>query len=327
MQEPDSNEPQELTNQPTEQPVPVDPHADLRKELTRLREKRLKATDKSIISVLDMRINQIETEVPELANAGYAEDQEKLAREAKAAAKKLEEEEIQRILSLPKPSKAEMDEAEKFIRQARLEKQRGNKQAVTEALTKATKIAPGSPLVMEAMADDLLERKQFKQAKLLLKQATTLDPKNVGLERKYAELVLRGSGNYSIENQLRYGDDLLLSGEDQVAGVWAARLLSAFVPGVGQMVLGRTVKGICLFLGYVVCFAVIVVWQDSFKEFLTGLYKPHAHSGNIMMVVPLLISIAIWIYAMVDLGGQKAKTVARQHKVDRPAPPVDLPFE
>ena len=180
---------------------------------------------------------------------------------------------------------------------------------------------------MEAMADDLLERKQFKQAKLLLKQAHTLDPKNVGLDRKYAELVLRGSGNYSIENQLRYGDDLLMSSEDQVAGVWAARLLSSFVPGVGQMVVGRTVKGICIFLGYVISFAIIAIWQDAFKEFLTGLYKPHAHSGNFFMVVPLLGVIGTWIYAMVDLGGQKAKAVTRQHKVDRPAPPVDLPFE
>ena len=315
MQEPDSIE---LT--PEEQKA-ADEQAALRAELSRLQAKRAQTKDRDIIAVLDMRINQIEPLLPRLPDA----DREALD----AATKKEEEEEALELANLPIPTPAEVEQAERLIRQSRLEAQRGNKNGATDLLKQAIEVAPGSPVVIETMADDLLARKKYKEARAMLKRAHMLDPKNVALERKWAESVFFGGPQMSIEAQLRMGmnDSLFLTGNDNVAGIVAARLLSAFVPGVGQMVIGRTTKGLILFATYILCFGLIVIWQNDFKSLLLMFSKNHTSSTNPLIFIPIAGSIIVWIIAMADLSGGQSKVSARHSKVDRPKPPVDLPFD
>jgi hypothetical protein len=182
---------------------------------------------------------------------------------------------------------------------------------------------------MEAMADDLLERKQTKQARAMLKHAHMLDPKNVGLERKYALVVLKGTATMSIEDQLRYGmnDSLFLTDNDNVAGIVAARFLSALVPGVGQMVIGRTTKGIVLFIGWAICFGLIILWQKDFKALMLMFSKSQTGAIHPNIFIPIAGVVVIWLIAMADLSGGNKSGGARHSKVDRPKPPVDLPFE
>ncbi len=308
----------------SQEPIPDDVQksehiAKLRAELQRLKAKRAETQDRDIIAVLDMRINQIEPALPPLTE------------EEKAGASQLpvDDEPETDYSQIPAPTLAEMDQAEKLIRQARLEKQRGNNIGSTDLLKKAIEVAPGSSVVMEAMADDLIAHKQIKQARAILKQAHALDPKNVGLERKYAEVVLMGSTNMSIEDQLRYGmnDSLFLTGNDNVAGIVAARFLSAIVPGVGQLVLGRTTKGFVLFVGYVICFGLLVLWQQDFKALMFMFSKTHPGTIHPVVFIPIIGSAAFWFAAMADLSGSQTKTRARNVKVERPKPPVDLPFD
>jgi hypothetical protein len=48
---------------------------------------------------------------------------------------------------------------------------------------------------------------------------------------------------------------------------------------------------------------------------------------QLKIIFPLIGMLAVWITAMVDLSGSNSKISARNKKIDRPKPPVDLPFE
>ena len=290
----------------------------LRLELSKLEEKRAKTKDKNIIAVLDMRIMQIQPNLPAPRKP-----------KATAKAKVVKEEEAEESsVPIPLPTAAESEKAEQFVRQSMLEKRRGNVVAATDLLKKAAEAAPGSSVVLEALGDDLVGRKLMKQARETYKRALKIDPKNVGLERKYAETVLQSTTTMTVEQQLLYGmsDSLLLTGSDNVAGIWAARLLSAILPGLGQLVVGRTTKGIVLVAIYVICFGLIAIWHKDFEllmRFIRGANTP----PNWRVLIPLIGMAADWFTALGDLASGQNREVARHSKGDRPKPPVDLPFE
>jgi len=290
----------------------------LRAELAKLKEKRAQTKDRNIISVLDMRINQIEPFLP-------PPPRPKAAPKAEAAAA---EEEIA-FAKIPLPSAAESEKAEKLIKQSMLEKRRGNAIGATDLLKKAAEAAPGSPVVLEALADDLLERKLTKQARETYKRALQLDPKNVGLERKYAQTVLQTTMTMSVEDQLRYGmsDSLFITGEDNVAGLKAATFLSALLPGLGQMVVGRTTKGILLMTGWILCIGLFALWNKDF-EILAKFVRGAGPSPNWRVLIPIIGMASIWITAIADLmSGSKPPGRGPKSKIERPKPPVDLPFD
>ncbi len=287
----------------------------LRAELQRLEDKRASTKDKNIHSVLDMRIMQIRPLLPAPPKP-----------KPKKKAAEIEEEEMGPPPEPPTDEEAK--QAENLIRQSMLEKRRNNVNGATDLLKKAAAIAPGSPVVLEALGDDLVARNLSKQARKAYATALKLDPKNVGLERKYAETVLKTTTTMSVEDQLRYGmsDSLFITGEDAVAGLTAARLLSAIIPGVGQMVIGRNVKGGILIGLWALLIAIVCLWNKDFKSLMIYI-EGKGGAPNIKILFPLIGMLAVWITSMVDLGGSNSKTVVRNKMVDRPKPPVDLPFE
>jgi hypothetical protein len=292
----------------------------LRTQVAKLQEKLAKTKDKNIISVLQLSIAQIETTLPPPPKPKAVPKIDK---------KKLEEEEEAAFASIPLPTREQTEQAEKLIRQARLEKQRGNAIGATDLLKKAVEAAPGSAVVLEALGDDLVERKLTKQARDIYKRASKLDPKNVGLERKYAEIVLKGAPAMSVEDMIRYGDSIFLTGSDNVAGLLAAKCLSALIPGCGQLVIGRTTKGAILLGAWIVCVGLFALWNKDFlvlSKYLRGV----GPSPNIRVVIPIIAGASVWITAMADLFSGQTKEVARHTKVERPLPPTeggDLPFE
>ena len=222
----------------------------------------------------------------------------------------------------PEPPTPEQSErAERLVRQAMLEKQRGNQPRVTALLQEAVSVAPGAPTTLEALGDDFAERKRPKEAMDCYKRAMALDPKNVGLEKKHAMLVFSVGSMGSLEDQMRanLGDSIFLSGSDQVASYGSAKMLTYFVPGLGHLVLGRTAAG----------FGFLAVWLAC--VFWGGLELLHGGGGGRLrvgtgLIAPAAIALVVMLVAVASLGGDRAAARAKG-KPARPKPPVDLPFD
>ncbi|CAN5661808.1 hypothetical protein BH11ARM2_BH11ARM2_16850 [soil metagenome] len=275
-----------------------------RAELTRLKVKRREIQDADIRAALDVRIKALEEQVATIPTAPVA----------------------QPVAPVREPTPKEKEEADRLIALARLERNRGNKPKATDLMKQAADLAPGSAAVLEALGDDLAERKQWKEAKEAYAKAHAVEPKNVGIERKLAQAALRGVGMGSIEDQLRAGlsDSTFLNESDAVAGRTAAIAMSAFLPGLGHIILGKTATG----AGILTTWAILGIWLTLERKDLAGLIEMATgggqHTPNLLVLVPLFAMAILWIGTLNSLKGRN--TVARS-KVDRPVPPVDMPFE
>lgn len=219
----------------------------------------------------------------------------------------------------PTPEQAE--QAERLVRQAMLEKQRGNKAAVTKLLEEAVAVAPGAPATLEALGDDFAARSRAKEALACYKRAMALDPKNVGLEKKHAMLVFNAGMAGSIEDQLRanLSDSIFLSGGDQVASFGTAKILTYLFPGLGHLVLGRTAAGFGFLAAWVGC----LVWGGIV---LVGENRNGRLHITMALAPPVFIGLVVMMVAVVSLGGDRAS--ARTKATPKhPRPPVDLPFD
>lgn len=219
----------------------------------------------------------------------------------------------------PPPTPVQAEQAERLVRQAMLEKQRGNKAAVTKLLQEAVEIAPGAPTTLEALGDDLAARSRAKEALDCYKRAIALDPKNVGLERKHAMLVFNVGSVGTIEDQLRanLSDSVFITRGDAVASYGVAKLLSYPFPGLGHVLLGRPVFGFSLLAAWVGCF----VWMGLAH----AAQGPNSRVGS-EVYVPAFLAVVVLIVGVATLGSDRA---AARSKVapKRPKPPVDLPFD
>jgi hypothetical protein len=284
--------------------------ADPKVELMRLKSKLSTVQDRDIKAALQARVDELTAQVEAQIEAVL-----------KTAPKELE---VPTELP-PPPTPEQSEQAEKLLRQAMLEKRRGNQEAVTKLLEEAVAAAPGAPATLEALGDEFAERKRTKQALEYYKRAIELDPKNVGLERKHAELALRTAMMGSFESQLRAGDSFFIGMGDNTASMGTARILSFFAPGLGHLVLGRTFAGFAMLGTWIAC----LVWLFIQKDDIAGLMRTvmgHStpYSGGVFP--PLIIAAITLVIAVGSLGGAKA-SVHRAQKKPHPKPPVDLPFD
>ena len=235
------------------------------------------------------------------------------------------------VEDLTPPTPAEMEKADGFVRQARVEKMRGNAAKATELLKEAAKAAPNSPALHEALGDDLMERRQIKAAKDAYARAIKLDPKNVGLERKYAEIVLRTATLGSLEDQMRanLSDSPFLTSEDTLANAGWATFLSLFVPGSGHLVLGRTVAGIVIMVSWIAMIFWIFLLQKDVLGLLAmvGVRASNASSkpGSLSVLFPIFVAAALHLTAIFQCASLAKGTNRRS--VSRPLPPVDMKFD
>lgn len=218
----------------------------------------------------------------------------------------------------PPPSPEELEKAERLIRESRLQKMRGNKTVAGKLLEEAHDVAPGSVVVIEAIADDLVERRQTKAATELYKKALRIDPKNVSVERKYAECIL---------GTMRYDDMMIRSDLDAATGK-SAVLLSVLVPGLGQIVSGNTRLGLGLMAGWLGGWGIAWLIPDGLKGVL-GLFGVKSGGAavefNGVVMIPLLLAAVCHLWAIFEAA---SKSEGRKRKpIDRPRPPVDKDFE
>lgn len=223
---------------------------------------------------------------------------------------------------LPPPATPEeVEKAERLIRESRLQKMRNNKSVAGKLLEEALEVAPGSVAVLEAVADDLLERRQTKAAMEIYKRALRIDPKNASVERKYAECVL---------GTAVYADPFAMAGAQQVdaASGKVALMLSIFIPGLGQIVIGSVGLGAGLLAGWLLGWAIAWLIPGGMAGImgLFGVKSSGSVAGfNGAVLLPLMLAAICHIWAIFD-AAQRAQTHTRK-KLDRPVPPVDKDFE
>ena len=278
---------------------------DPKAEIVRLKAKMAAIPDRDIRAAIQERIDVLQSQVVEAEAVPEIQEPE--------------------VPPAP-PTPAQAEQAERLVRQAMLEKQRGNKAAVTKLLEEAVAVAPGAPATLEALGDDFAERKRTQDALDCYKRAMALDPKNVGLEKKHANLVFRVGSAGSLDQQMRanLGDPLLLTGGDHVANLGVARILSFFVPGAGHLLLGRNAAGFTMLAVYILCW----IWLFVQKEDVAGLVRMILGGrGNFGVGIfpPLFIAIITMFVAVGSLGSERKS--ARAVKPTRPTPPVNLPFD
>lgn len=222
----------------------------------------------------------------------------------------------------PEPAKLDpqaIERAEALLRQARVLRMRGDREGAGKLLEQAVAEAPGSIPVLEAQGDDLLARRQLSKARDVFAAALKLDPKNAEVERKYAEIVL----------QIAEADlpmELRSSTLEEVAASKTGAVLSVFVPGLGQVVMGQRNLGIGLMAGW----ALGWLWAVMVPNGLLGLsgivgLSRTAPPPNPMVFVPLFIAVGCHVWAISDAASRAKRLETR--KIDRPRPPVDKDFE
>lgn len=227
----------------------------------------------------------------------------------------------------PRPTPSQLAEADGLIKRSMLEKRRGNTRGAGDLLRQAADVAPGSPSVLEALGDDIMERGQAKPAAEIYAKALRIQPTNTGIERKYALAVAKSKGAVTIEEALQMSlGDAPLSAAD-AANVRIAAIFSFFIPGGGQIVLGDYVKGAAFFFSWLFMLLWISLAKGQWQDLINSIVG--RKSGfNPMILIPIIGSLGIAIAAAFTCKrpGEAPKALPKG-KAPRPAPPVDLPFE
>lgn len=309
------------------QPAPELDAKKLREELGRLKLKLENSSDKDIRSVLKMRISQIEEQLGPRASVEVPVSES--AREV------TKEEVLPEIPSdekeLEPPTPEQLQIADRLIAQSRVEKMRGNAAKATDLIKEAATSAPNSAVVMEALGDNLMERKQIKPAVEAYKKAFKLAPKNVAVEEKLATAALRLSSVGSIEDQLRSGsfDSPFLAEGDIIAKRPYAIFLSALFPGTGHLAIGKTTAGLALMAVWSACIIWLLIEKKDFAGVFQLVSSVASHgaapkvSGSIF--IPLFVMAIEYFGCLAAF--KAAGSVGANKRHDRPKPPVDLPFD
>jgi tetratricopeptide (TPR) repeat protein len=211
------------------------------------------------------------------------------------------------------PDKVEA--AERLIQQARVEQMRNNAVRVRELLEEAQRTAPNSPGVLEMLGDDYSQRKQYSKAIAAYKRAVTIDPKNVQVERKLATVALNLEGSAGMTPM----DDSAIP----MASRNAALLISILLPGLGHIVAGQTKKGILILSAWCICLAWTILMGADIAKLGSTLTGGRQHA-NYLVLIPVLGMLGLFIATLADF---KKPVETYRKPVDRPAPPVNLPFE
>ena len=304
-----------------ENPKPVVNVEELQAKLATLQSKLAASKEPVVRDALESKIREITTELgPEMAAQA--------AEAAQAPAKKKKELEDLPLPEKPTPEAQLM--ADDFVRRARVAKMRGQLQEATDLIQQASRVAPGSVTVLEILGDEMVERKLYGDARRAYLTAHRLDPRNVAVERKYATMVLRASGGgMTIESALAIGlDSPFMNADDTMANAKVAIILSLIVPGVGQLVLGQTQKGLTLLGSYVVGLILLILLHTDFENTMKAL-RGVAHTGSAgFSLIPLVGMLVITIISVQGCAAKAKKDPLTGIKhVDRPVPPVNLPFE
>jgi tetratricopeptide (TPR) repeat protein len=303
-------------------PGQPDPHSatessksllELDDELKRLRSKLNASSDRDIQQALQLRVEALEEQQTKLRQAAASQTAEQ------NAFTDAEEE-------LGEPTPEQLRKAEELIRQARVEKIRKNNARASELMREAAAVAPSAPAVLEALGDELSERKKWKDALDAYTRALRYSKGNIELEKKHAITALRSKGLSTFDPSLKAAgeDPMFLTAQDTLASNTGAVLLNVLFPGLGHLVVGKTAAGISLILAMIVWVVWLCIMQRDLAE-LVQMFKNHNSHPNLLVLVPMLGMVVTYIIGFTTLGNQLKRNPNRS--ISHPRPPMDLPFE
>lgn len=312
------------------EPDGVDPLGTLRAERERLEAKLAASDDEDVRRALQARIQEVTGEIGAILAGATASDI------TAPDPTSLPTKELQATLGAvasPTPEtepsegskpKSDPELAERLIREAHVAKVQGNKARARELIEQAEQAAPDSPAVLETVADDLMERFQTKKAIELYKRAMALAPTNRALEEKHARAAFRLSEAAMAESGFLSGDL-----NDSMASAKSGAILSAIIPGLGQIVGGDAGRGAAMLAAYVAGWVWFVLTPNGLGGILgmLGLAGKNARAPefNVMVLVPLFLIVCVWLWSVTDMSSRAKRIVPK--KLDRPVPPSNLPFE
>jgi tetratricopeptide (TPR) repeat protein len=203
---------------------------------------------------------------------------------------------------------------EQLVRDAKIAAMRGDHKQEMALVEEALVLAPKSPGVLEAKGDALMAMGRKGEAKEAYKRGLELAPGHNNLEAKYAELIL---GQVPLVNP-----EMITSND---VGTFAsgkmASLISVFMPGLGHIILGQTVKGACL-MGGMVLALILCTSVGGFAAFLS-LFRNFQDISGVGVFV-LVGTLFFYVFIQFDVAAVAKRLVPP--KYSRPIPPVDKPF-
>ena len=222
------------------------------------------------------------------------------------------------------------DERRKFdleLQRARLMIGRGERDPAEAGVKLLAAEYGEQPEILELRGDLAMGRKRVADARTLYDRARKLRPHDAGLEKKYAEAVFGASGMGSLEDQLRASESAtpILDVETSARG-GIATVLSLFIPGLGQWVLGRQVKAIVFFS----IWGLATLFVLANGRMIPGLFRTigfgrGGEDPSGLFTLALIIAGLTAFAAVIDCAAMAKRTP--KPPIDRPKPPVDLPFE
>ncbi len=282
--------------------------ADLKAEIARIQAKRAASSDKDIQEALQFK-------------------EDALSGQLKTAEKEFEAERAAVAVAEPTEPTMTESEIEHQVRLARAHLAGDRKPAARDILFKLEAAAPSNVDVLELKADMLISAKDYTNAYPILKRARELAPKNVTIEKKLAEVAFFKGSMGSVDDQLRMGlsDSPFLVDGDIKASATAATVCSVFLPGLGHLVVGMTKKGIVYLSIWVITVIIFVV---VFQSEASAAKAAHRSLNVSMWLVGLGFILAMdYMVALFECAALGKGGGGKRSPVDRPKPPVDLPFE
>ncbi len=206
-------------------------------------------------------------------------------------------------------------ERDRLLTLANVHRMRGQLADARETLKKAIALSEaqsaGDAPIHEMLGDILAADEKWDDAKDAYNTAHVLDPARASAERKFAQMTLRAADAKAeralLDAQLR--GELPPAGAAPIHGKRAsslAFLLSALMPGAGQLYNGQTVKGL-ICLGIYALSLIVVFFSPGGSEFLEGIVlfavpmKGRLPSEpSPLLLTFFLAGVVIWIYAVLD---------------------------
>ncbi|MEQ1934851.1 MAG: hypothetical protein ABL962_13410 [Fimbriimonadaceae bacterium] len=274
------------------------------------------------------RIKALEREAAALrAQLGAAPKPEEPAPEVKAVEPSSEEVKLGLMAkarleaaALPKPSDEDIENAERLCQRFQLELKRGNKEFAGKYLEEAIGIAPGSSAVVECRADFAAFDRKNLEAAHLYRIAIVLDSTNKAADAKLADLVFRSQAKAS---------SIVAEMGETTANAKIATVLTAMVPGLGQLVSGSIIPGAIILVLWMGCLIFIPSGLTSLVALVSG-----RGTVNVASLIPLGFSFILWLGAVLHMNSKSKHKVtwegvmgAEAPKKGPVKPPVDLPYE
>ncbi len=197
------------------------------------------------------------------------------------------------ILPDPRESTAEeRQQADRLLTAANIARRRGQFGEAEQSCRQAVDLIPGDSAAVELYGDILQATGRVDDAAAAYRRAADLDPKRGSAERKYAHLSL-----------LQDRTVAMLRDEGIQRSPRLAVVLSALMPGVGQIYTGRATTGVVILAAMMSCIYLLGWTRYGFPKSR----EPISAS----LVILLVAGIGLYAYSIIDA---KAGAYGRRRK-------------